>query len=157
MTILLTGGTGKTSLRLASLLQDANIPVLLTSRRGPSATSLAPTIRFDWDDKATWTTPFSAATDIKAVYLLSGQVADPAPLLNDFIDFAKAKGVKRFVLCSGSTCEKGGAFHGKIWQKLDDDKELEYCVLRPSWFMGEFFCFHYCLYCLRYCEKALFS
>ncbi|KAG9565799.1 NAD(P)-binding protein, partial [Aureobasidium melanogenum] len=134
MTVLLTGGTGKTSLRLASLLKGANIPVLLTSRRGPSASSIAPTVRFDWDDKSTWDNPFEAAKDIKAIYLLSGEVADPAPVLNDFIDLAKTKGVKRFVLCSGGNCEKGGPFHGKTWQKLDDEK-LEYCVLRPSWFM----------------------
>jgi len=34
MAILLTGGTGKTSTRLAKILQDANIPFLLTSRKG---------------------------------------------------------------------------------------------------------------------------
>jgi hypothetical protein len=34
MAILLTGGTGKTSSRLAKLLQDAKIPFLLTSRKG---------------------------------------------------------------------------------------------------------------------------
>ncbi len=34
MAILLTGGTGKTSTRLAKLLQDANIPFVLTSRKG---------------------------------------------------------------------------------------------------------------------------
>ena len=34
MAILLTGGTGKTSTHLAKLLQDANIPFLLTSRKG---------------------------------------------------------------------------------------------------------------------------
>lgn len=34
MAILLTGGTGKTSTRLAKLLQDAKIPFLLTSRKG---------------------------------------------------------------------------------------------------------------------------
>ncbi|CAD0110889.1 unnamed protein product [Aureobasidium uvarum] len=133
MTILLTGGTGKTSLRLASLLHSASIPVLLTSRRGTSTTSF-PCVTFDWNDKTTWANPFTAATDIKAVYLLSGNLHDPAPILNSFIDLCKSKGVKRFVVCSGSSCEKGGPFHGKIWQKLEDEG-LEFCVLRPSWFM----------------------
>jgi len=136
MTILLTGGTGKTSLRLASLLHSASIPVLLTSRRGPSASSAYPTIRFDWNDSTTWSNAFSTASDISAVYLLSGELSDPAPIINAFIDLAMSKGVKRFVVCSGSSCEYGGPFHGKIWQKLDESK-LEYAVLRPSWFMGK--------------------
>ena len=135
MTILLTGGTGKTSLRLASLLHSSSIPVLLTSRRGPSGSSSYPTVRFDWNDSTTWSNPFSAAQDISAVYLLSGELSDPAPILNAFIDFAMSKGVKRFVVCSGSSCEYGGPFHGKIWQKLDQSG-VEYAVLRPSWFMG---------------------
>ena len=139
MAILLTGGTGKTSLHLAALLQQANIPFLLTSRRGPSASSL-PTVKFDWNDETTWinafTHQFPKSEKITAVYLLSGELAEPAPLLNKFIDLAHNEyGVKRFVLCSGSTAEIGGPYHGKIWQKLHDEK-LEYCVLRPSWFMG---------------------
>ncbi|THW86715.1 NAD(P)-binding protein [Aureobasidium pullulans] len=141
MAILLTGGTGKTSLHLASLLQQANIPFLLTSRRGPSASSL-PTVKFDWNDETTWinafTHQFPESERITAVYLLSGELAEPAPLLNKFIDLAHNEyGVKRFVLCSGSTAEIGGPYHGKIWQKLHDEK-LEYCVLRPSWFMENF-------------------
>lgn len=136
MTVLLTGGTGKTSLRLASLLTSASIPVLLTSRRGPSASSSYPTIQFDWNDSSTWSNAFSTTSDIAAIYLLSGELSDPAPIINAFIDLAMSKGVKRFVLCSGSSCEHGGPFHGKIWQKLDEEK-LGYAVLRPSWFMGE--------------------
>ncbi|KAH0287494.1 NAD(P)-binding protein [Aureobasidium namibiae CBS 147.97] len=134
MTILLTGGTGKTSLRLASFLHSASIPVLLTSRRGPSASSFYPTVQFDWNDSSTWSNPFSTASDISAIYLLSGELSDPAPIINAFIDLAMSKGVKRFVVCSGSSCEYGGPFHGKIWQNLDESK-LEYAVLRPSWFM----------------------
>lgn len=112
MAILLTGGTGKTDLCLASFLEQANIPFLLTSRRGPSASTL-PTVQFDWNDESTWFHAFKhqfrGSEKITAVYLLSGELADPAPLLNRFM----------------------------IWQKLHDEK-LEYCVLRPSWFMGNF-------------------
>jgi festuclavine dehydrogenase len=136
MTILLTGGTGKTSLRLASLLSNASIPVLLTSRRGPSASSTHSTVQFNWTDDTTWNNPFTTSPDISAIYLLSGDLSDPAPILNAFIDLAIEKGVKRFVVCSGSSCEYGGPFHGKIWQKLVESK-VEFAVLRPSWFMGE--------------------
>jgi festuclavine dehydrogenase len=135
MTILLTGGTGKTSLRLASLLHSASIPVLLTSRRGPTVSSTHPIVQFDWNIPSTWNNPFTTSPDISAVYLLSGELSDPAPVLKAFIDFAIEKGVRRFVLCSGSSCEYGGPFHGKIWQKLDEAK-IEFAVLRPSWFMG---------------------
>ncbi|KAI4839190.1 NAD(P)-binding protein [Aureobasidium sp. EXF-8845] len=134
MTILLTGGTGKTSLHLASLLSNASIPVLLTSRRGSSASSTHQTVQFNWTDDTTWNNPFTTSPDISAIYLLSGDLSDPAPILNVFIDFAIEKGVERFVVCSGSSCEYGGPFHGKIWQKLDESK-VEFAVLRPSWFM----------------------
>ncbi|KAI5203000.1 hypothetical protein E4T38_05290 [Aureobasidium subglaciale] len=98
MTILLTGGTGKTTLRLAALLQHANIPFLSTSRRGPSASSF-PTVKFDWDDSITWSATFIHSI-ISAVYLTSGELSDPSSEINKFIDFAKEKGVK-------STAEMG--------------------------------------------------
>ncbi|KAJ9642050.1 hypothetical protein H2199_005265 [Coniosporium tulheliwenetii] len=142
MAILLTGGTGKTSIRIARLLQDANIPFLLASRNAetgaPSGMSAS---KFDWLDSSTFENPFRYdfpnGESISAVYLVAPTVADPVPALNALIDLAVSKGVKRFVLLAGSTTEPGGHHVGQIWQRFIDTG-LEYCVLRPTWFMENF-------------------
>lgn len=141
MAVLLTGGTGKTSVRTARLLQDANIPFLLASRKAEAAApSGMPATRFDWLDSSTFQSPFQHrfpdGERISAVYLVAPEVADPAPPMNAFIDYAVSEhGVGRFVLCAGSSAELGGPYHGKVWQHLVD-VGVGYCVLRPTWFMG---------------------
>ena len=96
--------------------------------------------KFDWLDSSTFENPFQNkfldGESISAVYLISPAVPDPVPSMTAFIDLAVEKhGVKRFVLLSGSTAEKGGAHVGKVWQHLVDIG-VEYCVLRATWFMG---------------------
>jgi festuclavine dehydrogenase len=141
MAILLTGGTGKTSVRIARFLQDAKIPFLLASRRGEAAAPLGmPAVNFDWLDSSTSKNPFhhefSGGESISAVYLVAPEVPDPAPSMNAFVDYAvKEHGVKRFVIMGGSSTKIGGPHIGKVWQHCLDNG-LEYCVLRPSWFMG---------------------
>ncbi|KAH1785151.1 hypothetical protein KXX35_009792 [Aspergillus fumigatus] len=59
MAVLLTGGTGKTSIRVARFLQNGNVPYVLASRRGQSAAPPdMPAVKFDWLDKDTWRIPF---------------------------------------------------------------------------------------------------
>ncbi|KKA23232.1 hypothetical protein T310_2725 [Rasamsonia emersonii CBS 393.64] len=140
MAVLITGSSGKTSGRLARLMEKANIPYLLASRRGPEAVPQGmPAIRFDWSDESTFKNPFEykfpGDAKISSVYLVAPAIPDPAPLMNAFIDYAvKDHGVKRFVLIGGSTNTLGGPYIGKVWQHLVDQK-LGYAVLRPTWFM----------------------
>jgi festuclavine dehydrogenase len=136
MTILLTGGTGKTSTCLASLLQAAGIPYILASRNpAPSATNA---VNFDWFDATTFNNPFSVDRQEKvtAAYLIQPQNQNPSQSMIDFVDVAVENGVKRFVVLTGSGDEMGSPYHaGGVWKYLDD-KKLEYCVLRATWFMG---------------------
>ncbi|KAI9743498.1 MAG: hypothetical protein M1818_002811 [Claussenomyces sp. TS43310] len=140
MAILLTGGTGKTSIRLARFLQEAKIPFLLASRKAETAApSGMRATKFDWLNASTFEKPFQHAFPngerIAALYLVAPEVSDPAPSMTAFIDHAAtAHGVKRFVLLAGSSAELGGAGVGKVWQHLVD-LGVEYCVLRPTWFM----------------------
>jgi len=137
MTILLTGGTGKTSIHLARFLQDAKIPFLLASRKAEAeAPSGMAATKFDWLDSSTFENPFQHISlgerRISAVYLAAPEVLDPVLSMNAFIDYAANKhGVKRYVLLAGSTTAKGGYFVGKVWQHLVD-VGVEYCVLRPT-------------------------
>ncbi len=143
MAVLLTGGTGKTSVRLARFLQDAKIPFLLASRKveaeAPSGMSAT---KFDWLDSSTFENPFQykfpSGQSISAVYLVAPEISDPSPSITAFVDLAIEKhGVRRFVLLTGSTTEVGGVYVGKLWQHLVD-LGVEYCVLRATWFMGTF-------------------
>ena len=146
MTVLLTGGTGKTSVRIARFLQDAKVPFVLASRKAEAggAPSGMPAVKFDWQDSSTFENPFQHKSldgkkSISAVYLVAPEVADPTSCMTAFVDLAAKKhGVKRFVLLAGSTAVKGGWHVGKVWQHLDD-VGVEYCVLMPTWFMGAFF------------------
>ena len=141
MPVLLTGGTGKTSVRLARFLQNENIPFLLASRRGLSAApSGMPAVQFDWLDQSTWKEPFqhrfAGGGTISAIYLMEPLVAEPWKPMNEFIDYArKEHGVSRFVLVAGSSAEPSQPGMGMVWQHFLDTG-VDYCVLRPSWFMG---------------------
>ncbi|KAJ7215192.1 hypothetical protein C8J57DRAFT_1096375 [Mycena rebaudengoi] len=143
MAILITGGTGKTGLRLARLLQNASIPFLIASRKGAASTPAGmPAVTFDWTQPATYAAPFAHTfpnnEKIKAVYLISPSTKDPSVLVNAFVDVARTThGVKRFVFLTGSSCEKGGPHVGAVWQHLDDIG-VEYTVLRATWFMENF-------------------
>ncbi|KAI4202892.1 MAG: hypothetical protein LQ350_002263 [Teloschistes chrysophthalmus] len=147
MTILLTGGTGKTSLRISSLLSSSKTPHILASRSPPrsppppSATENHATHSpFDWHDPSTWETPFSVSEQkITAVYLVAAGLMDPLSVLGPFIEMARGKyGVRRFVLMSASLVEKGGWGLGKVHEVLEgmgERGEVEWCVLRPTTFM----------------------
>ena len=115
MVILLIGGTGKTSIRLAPLLQQSPISFLLTSCRVPTAApSGIQAAKFDWLDPSTFPAPFAILLGkISAIYLISPKTPDPITPMNAFIDYAiKEHDVKRFLLLGRSTLEKG-----KVWRR----------------------------------------
>ncbi|KAF9266121.1 NAD(P)-binding protein [Marasmius fiardii PR-910] len=141
MAILLTGGTGKTSSRIASLLQGANVQFLLASRRAlVKAPQGMTAVQFDWTDPSTYENPFlhqfPGGEKITAIYLVAPEVHKPFKYMIEFVELAlKKHGVKRFVLMGGADIALGEPLHtGKVWQRLLD-LGVEYCVLRPPWFM----------------------
>ncbi|KAH6659507.1 hypothetical protein BKA67DRAFT_529658 [Truncatella angustata] len=116
MTILLTGGSGL--------------------RQGPDAASHGySTVKFDIGDESTWTEPFEN-TQIEAVYLMEPRISEPWVPMNKFVDLAKKQGVKRFVLCAGTSAVIGKDGMGRAWEHFIE-LSVDYCVLRPSWFMDE--------------------
>ena len=142
MTILVTGGTGRTGGAVAQHLHDAGYPFLILTR----SVKLPPpyeahACRFDFLDPSTFHNPFNAAKDsIEAVYLavpmtVSDEIAKP---VTDFIDFARHKGVKRFVLLSSNVYKPPTRIAGAVHQYLMDcGGDLEYAIIRPTWFMGK--------------------
>ena len=135
MTILITGGTGKTGLKLAHVLNKAGHAVLLTSRKGEVPHPFKG-VKFDWLDPSTFTNPFDVDPAIDRVYVVGPiGVLDTLPHVQPFIDLAVTKGVKRFVVLSGSPVGKGGPVAGKVHEYLEKIG-VDYAVLRPTWFMG---------------------
>ncbi|KAK0461640.1 uncharacterized protein EV420DRAFT_120245 [Desarmillaria tabescens] len=137
MTTLITGGKGKTALRLARLMKDANKPFLVASRSGGDPADESPSCRFDWLDPTAYANPWSKAEDITSIYFVPPQVMDMLPPMKAFIDYCREKGVKRFVLLSASVVEPGGPAAGKVHEYLATIG-VDYCVLRPTWFMENF-------------------
>ncbi|KAK1217818.1 hypothetical protein PQX77_019526 [Marasmius sp. AFHP31] len=144
--ILLTGGTGQTATALAQrLLSRTDAHLILTSRKGagsvPSALSSfdskrVKTVRFDWDDSSTLSSPFDDKID--AVYLVPHHSPGSVERTKTFIDLALENGVKRFVMLGSSAVEIDGPGPGKFHKLLEDVRQSgklkEYAVLRPSWF-----------------------
>jgi festuclavine dehydrogenase len=133
-TILLIGGTGKVASSIAQLLKQNGHSTILASRKGTAPYGFTG-CRFDWLDSTTFNAPFENAQNITSVFLTAPGVMDVVPPMKAFIDFARTKAVKRFVLLSASVFEAGGPAMGRVHQYLIDLK-VEYAVLRPSWFMG---------------------
>jgi festuclavine dehydrogenase len=155
--VLLTGGTSRTSLRLAKLLAAQNVPVIIASPSHSKSTAVpAPFkgVKFDFTDPSTYDNPFNVDTAsgsprsprspmgtdgdsrvksniIDRVYLVAPPNIDMLP----FVGFAMRKGVKRFVVLSTMVNEAGGETHKKLRQFLGRG-EVEWCVLRPSLVFG---------------------
>ncbi|TDD91258.1 ergot alkaloid biosynthesis protein [Saccharopolyspora karakumensis] len=94
MTVLVTGGTGKTGSALVELLRADDVPVRVASRNpvigDPSS------IRFDWHDPATHA---PALRGVDSVFLVAPvNSVDPMPLVAPFLAEAKRLGVTRVVL-----------------------------------------------------------
>ena len=130
MTILITGGTGKTSSPLAALLKENGVPFLLASRSGSAPEGLRG-CRFDWFDEGTYENPFKAASDITAVYIVAPGTLDMLTPTKAFVDYALGKGVKRMVFLSASLAECGGPAHGQIHEYIKS-LDVEYGVLRRT-------------------------
>jgi len=139
MTTLVIGGTGNTGLALAELLYTANHSFLLASRSGGVPKQFTGKgVKFDWLNASTHENPFKVSSDIDRVYMVlplpTLTLEDASPIIA-FVDLAKAKGVNKFVLLSGTAVSKGAYAHGKLWVYLGQIG-VEYTILRPTAFQG---------------------
>ena len=123
--ILVLGGTGKTGRRVAKQLQAKGIPTRIASR------SASPS--FDWNDASTWP---AALENVAAVYLsYAPDLAVPGATdaVRQFVAQAVDAGVKRLVLLSGR-----GEEEAQACERIVQETDLEWTVVRSSWFMQNF-------------------
>jgi uncharacterized protein YbjT (DUF2867 family) len=146
--ILVLGGTGAVGSRIVNQLSSSSKTVLVASRNGngsPDTDTVPPHIHripFDWHDTDTWTNPFSTPTKITAAYLIAPPSLNADSVMTQFVDFARRRGVRRFVLQSASSIESGGPAMGKVHEylkELGQRGKVEWAVLRPTWFQRMFF------------------
>ncbi len=134
MTILLTGGTGKTAMRIARLLKEVNQSVLLTSRKGVVPEPFKG-VKFDWYDPSTFENALTAEPNIDRIYLVAPTATSEVfPPMKPFIDLAVQKSVKRFVLLAGTTMTDGCPLMGLKVHEYLLSLDVDYAVIRPSWF-----------------------
>ncbi|KAG0652081.1 Agroclavine dehydrogenase [Hyphodiscus hymeniophilus] len=139
-TVLLLGGTGKVSSRIAPLLAANGYTTLMASRSGTMKSFLPNChgVKFDWFDQSTWTSLFTSTPNISAIFLVAPPVLDCVPIMKSFIELAITHHVKRLVLLSASLMEVGdGPSFGEISGYVARFG-VEYTVLRPTWFMENF-------------------
>ena len=148
--ILVLGGTGAVGSRIVNQLRSSSSKtVLVASRNGNGSSTATDTtipphihrIPFDWHDTDTWTNPFSTPTKITAAYLIAPPSLNAESIMMQFVDFARRRGVRRFVLQSASSIEPGGPAMGKVHEYLRElgrRGKVEWAVLRPTWFQRMF-------------------
>lgn len=142
MTTLVTGGSGYTASALAKLLHDAKLPFIVASRSGQVQASY-PAVTFDFLKPETYENPFKADANIDRMYIVPPPTRiDDMVHINNFIDFAIGKGVKRIVLLSSSRFEPEDAIMGIIHKHILSTG-VDYAILRPSWFMRKS-CWYFC-------------
>ncbi|KAK5658749.1 hypothetical protein OQA88_1558 [Cercophora sp. LCS_1] len=159
--VLIIGGTGTVGSRIAKQLAARSITALVASRQGTGSDNA---VMFDWHEPNTWSAPFDKsksssdkpssekpASDkdtkdskdskdsnfVRSVYLIAPPTLDSASVMMEFVDFARQHGARRFVLQSASAIESGGPAMGRVHaylRELGQRGEVEWCVLRPTWF-----------------------
>lgn len=123
--ILVLGSTGKTGKRVASRLQNLQIPVRFGSRKAHPP--------FDWDDPSNWDT---VLTEVKSVYItFQPDLAVPqaAEKIKQFTETARSKKVEKLVLLSGR-----GEKEAQVCEQVVINSGLEWTIIRASWFMQNF-------------------
>ncbi|KLJ05893.1 hypothetical protein EMPG_10675 [Blastomyces silverae] len=162
MTILLLGGRGKTTRRLASILSTSapEVPFLVASRTS-SPSSPYKHVKFDWFDESTWAQPFNAASTSTSASASSGNsssttVAAAAAVRTEFQSssspitgvYIVGPPILDMVPPMKNVLERGGFAMGQVHDYLAGLEEkgvgegegegIEWAALRPSWFMENF-------------------
>ncbi len=123
--ILVIGATGKTGSRVASKLEQHDLPV----RRG----SRGAAIPFDWDAPETW---FAALEGIRAAYVTYfPDLAFPGAVekLAALCETAQSAGIERLVLLSGR-----GEHHARLGEEVVRASGVTFTIVRAAWFAQNF-------------------
>ncbi|WP_336208626.1 NAD(P)H-binding protein [Nonomuraea sp. LPB2021202275-12-8] len=125
MTILVTGGTGKTGRRVADKLTALGLPVRIGSR------SASPS--FDWADPDTWAPALAGVRSVYVSYYPDLAYPGAVDVVRAFVEQAMAAGVGRLVLLSGR-----GEPQAELSERIVRESGAEWTIVRCGWFMQNF-------------------
>lgn len=131
MNVLVTGGTGTTGRMVVQGLKEQGVATKVGTRRPSNGDE----VLFDWQKPESAQAAFAG---MDAVYVVAPtNTSDHRKVVLPVLDIARSYGVRRFVLLSASSLEKGGPMMGQIHSYLKDNAS-EWTVLRPTWFLQNF-------------------
>lgn len=125
MTILITGGTGKTGSRVARLLSELGHDVRIASRHSAH--------RFDWHDETTWDATVAGCSSAYLTFQPDLALPGADVILGRFAERAVALGCRRLVLLSGR--REDGAQKAELAIAASG---ADWTILRSSFFLQNF-------------------
>ncbi|WLW56999.1 NAD(P)H-binding protein [Streptomyces sp. YU58] len=134
--ILVIGASGKTGRHVVAGLVSRGATVRAASRN-PEQLDVtgADTERFDWHDESTWG---PALDGVDGVYLVKPESADVVKVVGRFLDAVKAVRATRLVFLSECAAQtRPGDVTERQVELAVESSDLEWTILRPSWFMQD--------------------
>ena len=122
---LVLGGSGKTGQRIVQRLKSRGVPTRVGSR------SSSPS--FDWNKPEHWDAILDGVTAAYISYSPDLAIPGATDSIQQFVDKAVERGVTRVVLLSGR-----GEEEAQACEKIVQAADVEWTVVRASWFMQNF-------------------
>jgi uncharacterized protein YbjT (DUF2867 family) len=122
---LVLGGSGKSGRRIVQRLRSRGVPTRVGSR------SSSPS--FDWNRAEDWDAVLAGVTTAYISYSPDLAIPGATDSIQQFVDKAVEHGVTRLVLLSGR-----GEEEAQACEKIVQAADVEWTVVRASWFMQNF-------------------
>ena len=122
---LVLGGSGKTGRRVVQRLKSRGVPTRVGSRSGSPS--------FDWDKPEDWGAVLDGVTAVYISYAPDLAIPGATASIEQFVEMAVEQGVRRLVLLSGR-----GEEEAQACEKIVQATDVEWTVVRASWFMQNF-------------------
>lgn len=122
---LVLGGSGKTGRRIVQRLRSRSVPTRVASRSS--------TPSFDWNKPEHWGEVLDGVTSAYISYSPDLAIPGATESIQLFVDEAVKHGVTRLVLLSGR-----GEEEAQACEKIVQAADIEWTVVRSSWFMQNF-------------------
>jgi len=133
MKVLVTTPTGKVGSEVVKALSVNKVNQRLAIRDSSKAPAGLEAVRFDYRDPDSWA---RALNGVDRIYLASVGDQDAQPE-KDFVDLAKAKGVRRIVKLGAMGIEDSDVALRQV-EKHVEASGLEWTFLHPTWFYQTF-------------------
>ena len=137
--ILVIGSTGNVGTHLVQLLAEEGQAVKAATRQPQNypVRMKVEAVKFEYEDSSSYA---PALEGVDRVFLLA-KTTDPEPqnTLNPFIDAAVKAGVRHVVLMTAKGAEQSEDAGLRKVEKHLIASGLAYTILRPSWFMQNFY------------------